>query len=333
MFFSKFKEFCIALVNKIQRGLIVSAVTIVFLSASCGSENNNETLSEAPYITESSILQSPAVLKEVSVPPNLSLIESPAINENNLISFGFRSSKEGTISYLGNCFGSTKNAIKGDHHILFVTMVEGTYADCAIQVTDSEGNTSEPLQVPSFKVDFTLPQLTKVGEFRVQGRNVEMDIKASETGSLVFSGNCSGDLQHMNQGKSEVSIRFPGDGQYSDCEVSLRDASGNTSEPLTLGTIRINSTPPVLVEVKPVPEKINTARLSYSFKTSKSGTLQFNGKCRGNVDKAVVGINHIALLTTELGAYNDCTLTLTDSSNNRSQPLKISPFVVVGGQS
>ena len=53
----------------------------------------------------------------------------------------------------------------------------------------------------------------------------------------------------------------------------------------------------------------------------------------GNVDKAVVGINHIALLTSEPGAYNDCTLTLTDSSNNQSQPLKISSFVVVGGQS
>ena len=160
-----------------------------------------------------------------------------------------------------------------------------------------------------------------------------MEIKASESGILVYSGNCSGDLQHMKQGKSEVSISFPGDGQYSDCELTLIDASGNTSEPLPLGTIRIDSTPPVLAEIKPVPEKISTDRPSYSFKTSKSGTLQFNGKCKGNVDKAIVGINHIALLTPEPGAYNNCTMTLTDSSNNQSQPLKISSFVVVEGQS
>ena len=156
-----------------------------------------------------------------------------------------------------------------------------------------------------------------------------MEIKASESGSLVYSGNCSGDLQHMKKGKSEVTISFPSDGQYSDCELSLSDASGNTSKPLSLGTIRIDSTPPVLTEIKPVPEKIQTDRPSYSFKTSKSGTLNFNGKCRGNVDKAVSGINHIALLTAETGAYNDCTMTLTESSNNRSQPLKISPIVVV----
>ena len=306
---------------------------IAFVCASCGSETNKETVAEVPKITKTSFQASPATIKEVIVPPTLSLIDSQALNENNLVSFGFRSSKAGTISYSGNCFGSTRNAIKGDHHILFVTMVEGKYDDCAIQVTDTEGKTSDPLQVPSFRVDFTLPQLTKVGEFRVQGRNVEMEIKASEEGNLVFSGNCSGDLQHMKQGKSEVSISFSGDGQYSDCELTLSDASGNTSEPLSLGTVRIDATPPVLAEIKPVPEKIQANRPSYSFKTSKSGTLNFSGKCRGNVDKAVVGINHIALMTAEPGVYNDCTLTLTDSSNNQSQPLKISPFVVVGGQS
>jgi len=306
----------------------VSIALIAFVCASCGSETNKESFSKSPKITKVSFQETPATIKEVIVPPTLSLIESPALNENNLVAFGFRSSKAGIISYSGSCFGSTRNAIKGDHHILFVTMVEGTYADCAIQVTDSEGNTSGPLQVPSFRVDFTSPKLSQVGDFRVQGRNVVMEIKASESGSLVFSGNCIGDLQHVKNGKSEVTISFPSDGQYSDCELTLRDASGNTSEPLALGTVRIDATPPVLAEIKPVPEKIQTNRPSYSFKTSKSGTLNFSGKCKGNVDKAVAGINHIALLTTEPGSYDDCTLTLTDSSNNQSQPLKISPFVV-----
>ena len=62
--------------------------------------------------------------------------------------------------------------------------------------------------------------------------------------------------------------------------------------------------------------------------------VNFNGKwCRDNVDNAVVGISHIALLTAKPGSYDDCTMTLTDSPSNRSQPLKISPFVVVECQS
>ena len=101
------------------------------------------------------------------------------------------------------------------------------------------------------------------------------------------------------------------------------------ASPLSVGTVRINATPPVLAQIKPVPEKIQTDRTSYSFKTSKSGILSFSGKCKGNVDKAVVGINHISILTGEPGTYDDCTLTLTDSSKNQSQPLKISPFEVL----
>ena len=311
----------------------LSAIIIVFLCISCASETNEKTAAEEDQIIKSSIQEASTTFKKVSVTPNLSLIESPSLNKNNLVSFGFRSSKAGKISYLGSCFGTTKNAIRGDHHILFVTMVEGKYDDCAIQVTDSEGKTSDPLQVPTFKVDFTTPELSQVGHFSVQGRKVKINIKSSEVGSLVYSGNCRGDLQQLKQGKSAVSIIFPGDGQYSDCELTLIDYSGNISKPLPLSTIRIDATPPVLAEVKPVPEMISTDRPSYSFKTSKSGTLKFNGKCKGNFGNAVVGINHIALLTAEPGDYNDCTMTITDSSNNISQPLKISPFVVVRGQS
>ncbi len=311
-------------------GLVI--FTILFMMA-CGRGPESDSTSNE-YLKAISTISSSVInaLKGTKI-PILNQIKSPSLQENNLVSYGFRSSKAGTISYSGSCFSSTRNAIEGDHHILFVTMVEGKYDNCAIKVTDLEGNTSEPLQVPSFSVDFTAPELSQVGRFRVQSMNVEIGIKASEAGSLVYSGSCSGDLQHLKKGKSDVMISFPGDGQYSDCELMLSDASGNTSQPLPLGTVFIDATPPVLAEIKPVAKKIHTNRPSYSFKTSKSGTLNFNGKCKGNVDKAVVGINHIALLTAEPGNYDDCSITLTDSSNNRSQPLRISPFEIVEDQS
>ncbi len=317
------------MLNQHRLLLIVSAALIFFLCSSCGSDTRNDPVFEVAETTKASDQESQDVFREVISPPTLSLIQSRTLNENNLVSFGFRSSKTGTIRYSGSCTSSTRNAIEGDHHIRFVMMVEGTYEDCAIQVTDSDGNKSEPLRVPSFKVDFTVPELSQIGDLKVEGRNVKVGLKSSEAGNLVYSGNCSGDLLHAKKGKSEVTISFPGDGQYSDCELTLSDASGNTSEPLALGTVRIDATPPVLAEIKPVPKQIQTDRPSYSFKTSKTGTLNFSGKCKGNVDKAIAGINHISLLTTAPGAYDDCTMTLTDSSNNQSQPLKISPFEVV----
>ena len=311
-------------------GLVIFTILLIM---GCGRGPGSDSTSN-DYLKAISSISSSVInkLKGIKI-PILDHIKSPSLQEDNLVSYGFRSSKAGTISYSGGCFSSTRSAIAGDHYILFVTMVEGSYDNCAIQVTDSEGNKSEPLRIPSFKVDFSPPELSQIGEFRIQGRNVKMKIKSSEAGSLAYSGNCSGDLQNLNKGKSEVIISFPGDGLYRGCQLKLSDSSGNTSKPLLLGNVRIDYSLPVLTEINPVPKKTHSNRPSFSFKTSKSGTLNFNGKCRGNVDKAVVGINHIALLTAEPGGYDDCTITLTDSSNNRSQPLRISPFVLVGGQS
>ena len=311
-------------------GLVIYAISLM---VSCGripedGSGGSEYLDAIGSISKSIINK----LKGTS-PPILYQTKSPSVQEDNLVSYGFSSSKAGTIIYSGGCFGSTKNAIKGDHHILFITMVEGSYKNCSIKVTDSEGNTSDPLHVPPFKIDFSAPELSKVGDIRVHGRHVKIELQASESGKLSFNGNCSVNLQQIKKGISEVSVRFPGDGQFTDCELKLFDSSGNTSVPLPLGTVRIDATPPALTEIKPVPEEISSDRPSYSFKTSKSGTLTFSGKCRGNVDRAVAGINHISLLAAEPGDYNDCEMTITDSSNNKSQPLKISPFVVLGDQS
>ena len=152
-------------------GLIGLVIFTILLMMACGRGPGSDSTSNEFLKTISSLSTSIIKTLKGTTTPILNHIKSPSLQENNLVSFGFRSSKAGTISYSGNCFGSTKNAIKGDHHILLGVMVEGNYDDCAIHVTDSKGNMSEPLQVPSFRVDFTSPKLSQVGDYRVQGRN------------------------------------------------------------------------------------------------------------------------------------------------------------------
>ena len=311
-------------------GLTGLVVYVILLILSCGRMLENGSGGKEDIKSTSSVNVSIInKIKAISV-PILHQIKSTSVQEDNLVSYVFSSSKAGKIIYTGSCFGSTNNAIKGKNHILFIVMVEGNYENCSIQVTDTDGNTSDPLHVPPFKLYFSKPELSMVGDFRVQGRQIKLDIKASELGKLSYKGNCSGKLQQIKKGISEVLVNFPSDGQFSDCELKLLDPSGNTSDPLQLGTVRIDTTLPILEEIKPVLEKISKDRPSYSFKTSESGKLNFIGKCRGNVDKVVAGINHISLITAGPGDYSDCEVTITDYSNNKSRPLKISPFMVVG---
>ncbi|MDP7464349.1 MAG: hypothetical protein QF614_07655 [SAR324 cluster bacterium] len=90
-------------------------------------------------------------------------------------------------------------------------MVEGTYDDCVLQVTDASGNTSAPLQVPAFTVDFTAPELTAgMGVLpRVVGRTAAMSLHASEPGTLAHDGNCGGSPQQITQGQNKVPSAFP----------------------------------------------------------------------------------------------------------------------------
>ena len=156
--------------------LISSVSFMIFLVTACSPETHKE--SEHRDLAKTGNLNQPVsspILNDTS-PPVLSLIETPPLDGSNIISFGFRSSEPGKIRYSGSCIGSTTNALKGDHHIKFVAMVEGTYDDCALQVTDASGNKSEPLQVPAFTVDFTKPELTAgMGVIpRVVGRTAAM---------------------------------------------------------------------------------------------------------------------------------------------------------------
>jgi hypothetical protein len=100
-------------------------------------------------------------------------------------------------------------------------MVEGNYDKCSIQVIDSEGNTSEALHVPPFKLDFSAPDLSMVNNIQVQGRQVKIGIKSTELGKLSYKGSCSGNLQQIKKGITEVLVSFPGDGQFSDCGIEI----------------------------------------------------------------------------------------------------------------
>jgi len=286
--------------------ILIIIILSIFFSISCSQQKQ-------PYTENKSLTSN----------------KDPYFIEKNIISFRFNSSESGILNFRGKCLSSSRKIINGIHEINFFLMVEGVYDNCYIQLINKEGKEISRLIIPKFIVDFTPPELILSSDVFVKGKYAKFDLMTDEMGELSNSGECNMDRIYLEKGKSEVTVLFPGNGQYNDCELYITDAAGNISKPLSLGIIRIDVTVPALTEINPVPEKIQTDRPSYSFKTSKSGILSFSGKCKGNVDKAVVGINHISLLTGEPGTYDDCSLTLTDSSNNISLPLKISPFKVL----
>ena len=53
--------------------------------------------------------------------------------------YTFSSTKGGTITYGGSCSSSTTIAIVGNNTITLNTLIDGTYSNCTITVTDNSG--------------------------------------------------------------------------------------------------------------------------------------------------------------------------------------------------
>ena len=64
----------------------------------------------------------------------------------------FSSDEAGTITYGGSCSSETTSATIGNNTITLSSLSVGTYSNCTITVTDSAGNASNTLAIPSFTV-------------------------------------------------------------------------------------------------------------------------------------------------------------------------------------
>ena len=84
--------------------------------------------------------------------PSLSLAAAALSHANGVVSFIFTTDEAGFLSYSGACEADVVSVFQGLNSVLFQPLGQGYYDDCAISITDSVGNVSEPLTLPSFVI-------------------------------------------------------------------------------------------------------------------------------------------------------------------------------------
>ena len=104
-------------------------------SSSGGSSSTTDTTSPVPAIAE---------ITAVTTPTN-----------DNTPNYTFSSTEAGIITYGSYCTSERTFATSGYNTITFLTLSDGTYSDCTIIVTDSDGNASNTPAVTTFVVDTT----------------------------------------------------------------------------------------------------------------------------------------------------------------------------------
>ena len=100
-------------------------------------------------------------------------------SNNTTPTYVFSSTQAGTMSYTGSSNFSPPNAVVGENSITFNTLVDGTYSNIKIFVTDDLGNVSNGLTIPTFVIDTTEPTMN------ITAKNSSKDV--------VYSGSITND--------------------------------------------------------------------------------------------------------------------------------------------
>jgi len=169
--------------NKVLYIILISLFSLTIFS--CAKEEEKKT--EAPVIAEVYAVTTPT--------------SDPSPN------YTFSSTKAGTITYGGSCSSGTTSATSGRNTITFTTLSAGTYSDCTIIVTDSDGNASNTLAITSFTV---LPDCCSSGSAIIKGTVEDNASEALSGVSVIFakSGTTSSIVTTVDNGtysKSSLS--------------------------------------------------------------------------------------------------------------------------------
>lgn len=90
----------------------------------------------------------------------------------------------------------------------------------------------------------------------------------------------------------------------------------------------VDNTAPVIAEVTAVTTPTNDNTPNYTFSSTESGSISFEGSCSSSTTSADSGDNTITLSSLSDGTYSDCAITVTDKAANESNLLTLTSFLV-----
>ena len=268
----------------------------------------------------------------------ISLLQPPTVKELTAVatptkdytpSYTFKSSKAGTITYGGNCSSSTTSATADNNTITFTTLLEGTYSNSNLYVTSSTGVKGNTLSVSSFTVDTTAPSIAPVTTVTTPTNDPSYSFSSDEAGTISYGGSCSSSTTSAISGTNSISFKTLGDGSYGNCTITVTDSLGHVSSPLSVNTFVVDTTAPTLSQVTAVTSPTNDTTPSYTFSSNEAGTISYGGSCKvDGVTSTNTGSLTISFNTLSEGSYSNCTITVTDTAGNASNPLNVNTFIV-----
>jgi hypothetical protein len=213
--------------------------------------------------------------------------------------------------------------------------------DYTVTVTALDSFSNDAVQTGTLTIDTSSPTVTLsstgiIGGF-ASSTPITIDIIFSDAVIDFILGDLSvssGSLATLIGSGASYSAEFSAAGNGS---VSIDLAAGVANEANGSGmtnaaaatlNFTFDATPPILVQVTPVPTPSTDTTPEYTFETSEAGTIAVGGSCSTSASVAVAGNNTVDLGILAVGTYNNCTVAVTDAAGNSSAALPVDYFTI-----
>ncbi len=252
--------------------------------------------------------------------PTLSGVTPVSVLSNDTTpSYTFHSNEAGNITYGGSCgTASPALAIVGDNIVTFGALPNGTYSNCTILVTDTAGNPSTLLPIPSFEIDsnqpvtklttscvastFTVSTFVNCIVTRLNASDVEITSGSNQVNLSSSSGSASFNPNSVTIPGGSSSVGF----QYTDALPGDSVITAASSDPsISSGSFNITASPTPIIS------------------TRIDMNLDNNDVCTTNVVKVTLqAVDNAGHADTLLDG--NVTLAVTGSATPNSLPVHLS---------
>ena len=298
------------------------------LSIVVTDEYGNEGYLTIPEFTVDTV--APTITESIAIPTKVNTITP---------SYTFSSTEDGTVNVTGATTVTSLDITSGDNTITFVDYEHGNVindGDIEIYVIDYAGNKSDTLSLTGFTIDIVDPVITQVTTISTILTDTSFDytFNSSEAGSYQLLINNELDQSGTNvAGDNTITLNLSDGDDFAEGDIQLlvTDDSGNESS-IDLPEFRIDITSPVIEQVTPIPNKVNTTTPSYTFSSTEDGTLTISGATVNAMSDNISvtsGNNTITLDTFNEGeVVSGIEIYVTDEAGHQSNTLSLTDFTI-----
>ncbi len=234
--------------------------TITFSGLSDATYSSCTVMVTNTSLEDSNILSVDTFILETVAPVLTQVTPVSTPTTDTTPDYTFDTDEAGTITYGGSCASildvsvatAGNKTITFDKTILTIQAVEplidATYSDCTIKVTDEAGNISEPLTVDSFTVETGAPTLSQLAPISTPTSDTTPNYSfyTDEAGTINYSGDCASTTLNANAGNNTITFDTPLLAElHSNCYITVNDGDSNLSNSLHVSDFTIKEVPSI----------------------------------------------------------------------------------------